>query len=287
VGVYALIRLWTLMFAGGPLAGFGADAVLAFGVVTVLLASFGVLASQSASVQASWAVVVSAGTILSALGMRDAGVLGSGLFYLVPSTLASGALFLLVDVVRRWQAGGTVVDEAPFLNAALETEDLNLDDEGAPLVTLPFPASTALLALAFLACALLVAGLPPLPTFLGKAGMLSAAIGALAGHANGSARAWIFVTTLLASGLVVLLALTRTGIRTFWTEDAQRERPRVRAAEGLPLVALLGITAALVVAAGPALEFANDAARSLFDRTSYIEAVLGARVRPSPPSVTR
>ncbi|HZR11544.1 MAG TPA: monovalent cation/H+ antiporter subunit D [Myxococcales bacterium] len=287
VGVYALIRLWTLMFAGGPLAGFGADAVLAFGVVTVLLASFGVLASQSASVQASWAVVVSAGTILSALGMRDAGVLGSGLFYLVPSTLASGALFLLVDVVRRWQAGGTVVDEAPFLNAALETEDLNLDDEGAPLVTLPFPASTALLALAFLTCALLLAGLPPLPTFLGKAGMLSAAIGPLAAHANGSGRAWIFVATLLASGLVVLLALMRTGIRTFWTEDAQRERPRVRAAEGLPLVALLGITAALVVAAGPAMEFANDAARSLFDRTSYIEAVLGARVRPSPTPVAR
>jgi multicomponent K+:H+ antiporter subunit D len=281
VGVYALIRLWTLMFAGGPLAGFGADTVLAFGVVTLLLGSFGVLASQSATAQASWAVVVSAGTLLASLGMQDAGVLAGGLFYLVPSTLASGALFLLVDIVRRWRAGGTVVDEAPFLNAALEGEDLNLDDEGAPLVTLPFPASTALLGLAFLVCGLLLAGFPPLPTFLGKAGMLSAAIGSLGGREGGGGRTWIFAGALLVSGLLVLLALMRTGIRTFWTEDAQRERPRVRAAEGVPLLALLGITAALTLAAGPAMEFADAAARSLFDRTSYIEAVLGAQVRPS------
>jgi multicomponent K+:H+ antiporter subunit D len=253
-------------------------------MVTVLLASFGVLASRSMSVQASWAVVVSAGTLLCALGMGNAGVLGSGLFYLVPSTLASGALFLLVDVVRRWRAGGTVVDEAPFLNAALQSEDINLDDEGEPLMTMPFPASTTLLALAFLACALLLAGLPPLPTFLGKAGMLSAAFRSL-GEQSG-ARIWIFVAVLLLSGFVVLLALMRTGIRIFWTEDAQRERPRVRASEGVPLLVLLGITAALAVGAGPAMEFANDAAQSLFDRGSYIEAVLSAPVRRSPSAVS-
>jgi multicomponent K+:H+ antiporter subunit D len=277
VGVYALIRLWTLMFAGGPLAGFGADVVLAFGVVTTVLASLGLLASQRGAEQASWAVVVSAGTLLSAVGLGGASALGSALFYLLPSTVAASLLFLLADIVQRWRAGATVVDEAPFLNAALEAEDINLDDEGEPLVASPFSGSTVLLGLAFLACALLVAGLPPLPTFIGKLGMLSAAIAGA--QAQGNARIWIFVATLLVSGVLVLLALMRTGIQTFWAEP-QHERPRIRAAEAVSVLGLLGATVALMIAAGPAMTAANAAARSLYERSAYIDAVLGARVRP-------
>jgi multicomponent K+:H+ antiporter subunit D len=281
VGVYALIRLSTLMLAVGPVAGFGADVLLGFGIVTALLAALGTLGSQSASVQASWVVVVSAGTLLSALGLRDEKVLGSSLFYLVPSTIGCSLLFLLLDIIQRWRAGTTVVDEAPYLNAALESQDINLDEEGEPLFTMPFPASTAALALAFLACTLLLAGLPPLPTFIGKAAMLSAAMGSLVAHSNGDGRVWLFSAALLASGLLVLVSLMRTGIRIFWAE-AERDRPRIRASEGVPLLALLGLTGALVVAAGPALSLANAAARSLFERRPYIEAVLGARPRPSP-----
>lgn len=280
VGVYALVRLWTLMFAGGPLAGFGADVLLACGLVTALLAAAGMLASHAAAVQTSWAVIVSAGTLLAAVGLANEHVLASSLFYIVPSTIASSTLFLLLDIIQRWQAGATIVDHAPFLNAALEDEDINLDDEGKPLVALPFPASTALLGLAFMACTLLLAGFPPLPTFLGKLGMLSAAVGSAGGHADGGFRIASFVGALLVSGLLVLVALTRTGIRTFWA-DAQRGRPHVRASEGVPIIALLGITAMLVVAAGPAFSVANAAARSLYDRSAYVAAVLGAPVRES------
>src|SRR5690348_6214973 len=134
VGVYALIRLSTLMMAVGPVAGFGSDVLLGAGVVTVLLAALGTAGSQSPSVQASWVVVVSAGTLLCALGLRDEKVLGSSLFYLVPSTIASSVLFLLVDIIQRWRAGATVVDEAPFLNPALESEDISLDEVGEPLL---------------------------------------------------------------------------------------------------------------------------------------------------------
>ncbi len=277
VGVYALIRLWTLMFADGPLAGFGADVVLGFGVVTALLAALGMLASHSAAAQAPWAVIVSAGTLLAALGMGDEQVLGNALFYLVPSTLASSVLFLLVDVVQRWRAGATLVDEAPFLNEALESEDINLDDEGEPLVALPFPGSTALLALSFVVCTLLLAGLPPLPTFLGKLGMLEAVLGAQA-EAGPDLRSWLFAASLLTSGLLVLVALMRTAIRVFWAETG-RERPRLRASEGLPIVGLLGLTGLLVVAAGPAMSLAHQAAHALYDRSAYIEAVLQAPVR--------
>jgi multicomponent K+:H+ antiporter subunit D len=282
VGVYALIRLWTLMFAGGPLAGFGADVVLGFGVATTLLAAFGMLAAQRAAEQASWAVILSAGTLLAAVGLADERTLGSSLFYLIPSTIAASLFFLLVDILQRWRAGATVVDEAPFLNAALELEDVNLDDEGEPLVALPFPASTALLALAFLACALLVAGLPPLPTFIGKLGMLSAALDLRGTRSSGDARIWIFIATLLISGALALLALVRTGIQSFWAEPP-RERLAVRAAEGVSVVGLLSVAILLVVAAGPAMDFANATARALHQRSSYVETVLGARARQAEP----
>lgn len=281
VGIYAMVRLWTLMFAGGPLAGFGANALLVFGGVTTLLAALGMLATHRLADQAAAGVVVSAGTLLAALGLGEQTVLGGAVFYLAGSTLAASALFLLVDLVERWRAGATVVDEAPFLSATLEDQDVNLDDEEEPLVAVPFPASTALLGLAFVACALLVSGLPPLPTFIGKLGMLSAALAVREGSGVVPTRAWLFVGVLLGSGLLTLIALTRTGIRTFWS-GRQREAPRVRAAEGLPVVALLAACGALTLAAGPVMEYALATAQSLYDRHGYIDAVLGAPVRLSP-----
>jgi multicomponent K+:H+ antiporter subunit D len=281
VGIYALVRLWTLMFAGGPLAGFGADGLLAFGVLTSVLSALGMMASRRLADQAAAGVMVSAGTLLAALGLGEEAVLGGAMFYLVSSTLASSAFFLLVDLVERWRAGATLVDEAPFLSATLEAQEVNLDDEEEPLVALPFPASTALLGLAFIAIALLISGLPPLSTFIGKLGMLSAALALRSEAGAVPGRTWLFVAVLLGSGMLTLVALTRTGIQTFWT-GTQREPPRVRAAEGLPVVVLLFVCGALTVVAAPAMEFARETARSLHAPRGYIEAILGAAVRPSP-----
>jgi multicomponent K+:H+ antiporter subunit D len=272
VGIYALVRLWTLMFAGGPLAGFGADALLAFGLVTAALAAMGMLASHRLAGQVSWGVIVSAGTLLAALGLGDEIALGSAIFYLVAAALASSASFLLVDLVDRWQAGVTIVEEAPFLTATLEANDVNLDDEEAPLMGRPFPASTALLALAYLGCALLISGFPPQPTFIGKLGMLSAALAPAEKGEVVGARNWAFVTVVLGAGLVMLIALTRTGVRTFWS-STQREPPRVRAEEGLPIIVLLALCGVLTVAAGPTMELARAAAHSLYERDHYIDAV--------------
>jgi multicomponent K+:H+ antiporter subunit D len=273
VGVYALVRLWTLMFAGGPLAGFGSNGLFAFGVATAALAALGMLAGNGLAVQVSWGVIVSAGTLLAALGLNDESALGGALFYLVASVLGTGVFFLLADLIERWRAGVTIVEAAPFLTPTLEADEVNLDDEEHPLVGTPFNPSTALLALAFLVCALLASGLPPFPTFIGKLGMISAA---LAFDSLG-ARSSIFVGVVLGCGLLAVIALTRTGIQTFWSSRRREPQP-VRAAEAAPVVALLLLCGAMTVAAGPMMRLARATAHSLHDPAQYIGAVLAAKV---------
>jgi multicomponent K+:H+ antiporter subunit D len=55
-------------------------------------------------------------------------------------------------------------------------EDTNLDDDETPLVGRVFPVSLALLGIAYIACALLVAGLPPLSGFLAKLSLMTALV---------------------------------------------------------------------------------------------------------------
>jgi multicomponent K+:H+ antiporter subunit D len=112
--------------------------------------------------------------------------------------------------------------------------------------------------------------------------MVSAALGV---DAHG-ARSWIFAGVVLGCGQVALIALTRTGIQTFWSSRQHEPQP-VRAAEAIPIVALLMLCGAMTVAAGPMMNVARATAHSLHDPAQYIGVVLAARVhdptRGDPP----
>ncbi|HET9596726.1 MAG TPA: proton-conducting transporter membrane subunit, partial [Anaeromyxobacteraceae bacterium] len=106
LGVYSIARVFTLLLAGDASAASGADALLALGAVTAALASLGMIGTQRLALQAGLSVIVSAGTLLGALGLQRAEVTGGALFYLVSSTLTASALFLVVDLVERWRNAG-------------------------------------------------------------------------------------------------------------------------------------------------------------------------------------
>jgi multicomponent K+:H+ antiporter subunit D len=260
VGVYALLRTGPLFAAGVPLGG---DVLLALGTATAALAALGMLGTHRLVRQAGLCVIVSAGTLLAALGLGDPAVTGGALFYLASSVLSASALFLLVDLVERWANAGTTLEEpAPFLTPALLQRDVNLDDEARPLVGLPFPGAAAFLGFAFLACTLLAAGLPPLSSFVGKVLMLSGALGGPGAVDGPPGRAWLFLALLLGTGFLTLIALARTGVRTFWS-PTRHPPPRIRLAEGLPIVALLGASLALTLWAGPVSRYTELAAQAL------------------------
>src|SRR3546814_10580467 len=112
---------------------------------------------------AGFSLLVSSGTLLAAIGTGQPAATGSLLFYLVASTLGIGAFFLLIELVERGREAGADM-LAVTMEAYGEDEEEALDEEDEAGVAIP--ATMAILGVSFVCCALLIAGLPPLPGFI-------------------------------------------------------------------------------------------------------------------------
>ncbi|BEP34711.1 monovalent cation/H+ antiporter subunit D [Variovorax sp. V59] len=286
LGIYTLLRLWTLLFApdAGSSAAFGQSALIAIGLATLFAGALGIVGTQRLSNLAGFSVLVSAGTLLAAIGLGEPAVWAGALYYLLSSTLAVSAFFLLTDMIERWRNAGMSVaphekaGNAPFLAEDLRVlDDVNLDDEAQALYGRAIPAGVAFLGLSFIGCTLLLAGLPPLSGFVGKFAMLSGAFST----GGTSLPAWIFLALLMVSGLLALIALSRTGMRHFWTQP-HPTMPALPALEVLPVAGLLAASVALTVWAGPVMRHAITTAEGLRTPTAYRNAVMGARQVPNP-----
>ncbi|MES2415850.1 MAG: monovalent cation/H+ antiporter subunit D [Pseudomonadota bacterium] len=286
LGIYTILRLWTVLFAPdtGASAQFGQSVLIAIGLATLLVGALGVVGTQRLSHLAGYSVVVSAGTLLTAVGLGQPAVWAGALYYLLSSTLAVSAFFLLIDMIERWRNAGASIaphesgGSAPFLAPDLMAfDDVNLDDEQQALFGRAIPAGVAFLGLGFVGCTLLLAGLPPLSGFVGKFSMLSGLLKA----PSITVPSWLFLALLLISGFFTLVALSRAGIRHFWTQP-HVAIPGLRALEVLPVAALLLTCAALTLEAGPVMQHAKATAQGLFSPTAYRNAVMGARQVPSP-----
>ncbi len=218
VGVYVLLRLSLLLFGSpaGELTGFGGTALLWGGLATLVFATSGVLASQVMGRLAGYSVLVSSGTLLAAIGMGDAAVVSGALFYLVSSTLSTAALFMLIELVERAREPGADL-LVVTLEAYGEEGDVAKEHEDEE-VGVVMPGALAILGICFGCIALLLAGLPPLSGFIAKFAMLTGMLNlnGLGDPIEIPARTWLLVALVILSGLAALVAMMRTGIRTFW-----------------------------------------------------------------------
>jgi multicomponent K+:H+ antiporter subunit D len=295
VGVYTLLRLWTLLFSGqaGASAYFGGDWLIYGGMATIVCAGIAILAAQRLERMASLSILVSAGILLSAIGFAQPNLIGAALFYLVSSTLALSALFLLSELIERSRSANEMplFDDGDLLPRPMESlqppKGINLDDEQKAVVGQVIPWTMAFLGLSFIACALLIIGMPPLSGFIGKLGLLSALLNP-SGLGNGvdepvSNAAWGLLALLILSGLASLIAFARVGIQRFWTPQ-ERPSPLLRRFECVPIIVLLGLSVALTFKAEPLLRYTQAAADALNNPQQYVMAVLGTRAVPSPES---
>jgi multicomponent K+:H+ antiporter subunit D len=96
-----------------------------------------------------------------------------------------------------------------------------------------------------------------------------------------TAAGWTFLALLIVSGFLTLIAMSRTGIRHFWTQP-HATMPSLPALEVLPVAGLLAACVALTVWAEPVIRHAQATAQGLKAPTAYRNAVLGARQVPNP-----
>ncbi|MFJ4543698.1 monovalent cation/H+ antiporter subunit D [Pseudomonas rustica] len=291
VGVYTLLRLWTLLFSGqaGASAYFGGEWLIYGGMVTIACAALAIVAAQRLERMASLSILVSAGILLSAVGFAQPNLIGAALFYLVSSTLALSALFMLAELIERSRSANEIPleDESDMLPRPQESlqppKGINLDDEQKAVVGQVIPWTMAFLGLSFIACALLIIGMPPLSGFIGKLNLISALLNPLGLGAGEpiSMAAWALLALLILSGLGSLMAFSRLGIQRFWTPE-ERPSPLLRKLECAPIFLLLGLSIVLTFKAEPLMRFTQATADALNNPQQYVMAVLGTRAVPSP-----
>jgi multicomponent K+:H+ antiporter subunit D len=277
VGIYAVLRLWLLLFgdAGSASAGFGGPWLLVGGLLTILFGSVAVLATQNMARLAGACVLVSSGTLLAAIGTGQVAVTSGALFYLASSVLAIAGFFLLIELVERERSiGADVLAVTREAFGEGEEEDMEEEDVGVAI-----PATTAILGMSFMGCALVLSGLPPLSGFLAKFAILAPLFGS--GQGSASTLSWIFLAALLLSGLATIIAMTRSGIDAFWI-SSEGPVPRVRVTEIGPVMVLLALCVALAAKPAPVLDYMQATARSLYAPQDYIRGVLADRPPPAP-----
>ncbi|XZE55752.1 monovalent cation/H+ antiporter subunit D [Planctomycetaceae bacterium SH139] len=251
VGVYAIIRVFLLAYSdpSAQQAFAAADWLLPGAIVTLVLGAIGVLAASRISQQASFLALASMGTILIAVSIFTPSGIAAALYYLLHSTLAVAALFLLIDAIqaRRGAFGDSLVLAPRFEHAGV-------------------------LAATFFIIVVAVIGLPPLSGFVGKLLILDAV---------SNSAYWVLLwTVILLTSLLMLIAFALSGSLVFWKSGQVADRLEISEMPPItmPMVAIGSILAVLVLLtgfSGLVTIFLDQTAAQLFAPDQYIEAVLG------------
>ncbi|APR68334.1 monovalent cation/H+ antiporter subunit D [Thalassolituus oleivorans] len=251
VGVYSMWRFHTAVFGddAGELSLLGMNWLWPMAILTIVVGSFGVLASRSLRWLAANIIAVSVGTLLLTVAMADVKATAAGVYYTVHSTLLSAALFLLAGLIQaqRGQAGDRFVRARPLLQPRL-------------------------LGILFAVIAMALVGLPPFSGFIGKVFIMQAA--AESGYI------WRVWPAILISGLATLIALSRAGTTLFWrTQGLPSENDnKVAHSSQIVGVSILALSAPLlVVFAGPLTDWSMLASEWLHQGVQLRDLSVGSK----------
>jgi multicomponent K+:H+ antiporter subunit D len=251
VGVYSIVRITSLVF--GQDAGGAADLLspwlLPLALSTLAIGALGALGAQRLATMTAYLTMASVGTMLSAIAAGAASGIAAAVYYAAHSTIVIAILFLLTDLLGRQR--GSIGD-------ALQ--------RGPPLTHAALPG------LLFLFAGATVAGLPPSSGFIGKLMVLLSV--------RGAGEAAVVWAVVLATSFLMVVACVRAGSIVLWNVRSRPDKGVAsvpRRGEWAAVAFLASCSVALVVAAGPAQRFAEQAAEQLGARELYVNAVLGAK----------
>jgi len=269
VGIYIILRLSWLLFGdtSGGAAGFADNWLIGAGFATMLFGTIGILSARTLTRVAGHYVLVSSGTLLAAIGIGGQALTAALLFYLVSSTLAVGALYLIIEPVERNTDEDDMI--AGIAEPVFDDEYTGALEEGEEdEIGIVIPGTIAVLGGGFIFCTLLLSGLPPLSGFIAK----FALIDALFRHGAVTPTIWVLIALIICSGLATLIGLTRAGIDLLWT-PAEDSPARLSVIEVAPIGLLLATCLTLMIGAGPIFSYMEATAGAIADRAAYVDAV--------------
>jgi multicomponent Na+:H+ antiporter subunit D len=270
VGIYALVRVFTLLFADQA-ADFQ-PLLLVVAALTMIVGVLGAVAQHEMRRLLSFHIISQIGYLVMGLALFTVSAMAGLIYFLVHVALAKSTLFLVSGAVKQL------------------TGEYELAKTGGLWVLKPA------LAVLFGIAAMSLAGIPPFSGFLAKLALVEA--GLAIDHV-------IIVLIALGVSLLTLYSMLKIWNAAFWKPLPDASEPAGRASAGdagsataaataviaaerttqgtrLPLammasiVLLVACSLALSVAAAPVFELADAAALQLMEPAGYIEAVLGA-----------
>ncbi|AHN20171.1 Na+/H+ antiporter subunit D [Lysinibacillus varians] len=241
VGIYALVRTFTLLFTTNPGVTHTTLGIMAG--LTILAGCMGALAGRDVRTIASYNVLIGVGFIVAGLAIGTESALQGVTYYLMHDMVVKAMLFLAVGMMI-YVTGETLIDNMSGL-----------------IRNYPF------FGWLFFIMMCSIAGIPPLSGFLGKV---------LIGQGAIEGGNFVLLGLGFFSSLIVLYSLLRIFLSSFFGEtilSIEDETPLPKRMV-LPLTLLSVCTIALGIGAESMAPYVKDAAETLHTPSIYIDAVL-------------
>ncbi len=241
VGIYALFRMFTLVFYHQPEITHLLLGVMA--ALTMLLGGIGAVSQWDIRKIIAYNVIIAVGFIVSGLAVFTSTAVAGGIYYLIHDMIVKALLFLL---------GGTIIGIAG-------TSKLK---EMSGLIR-----NHPLLGWMFFITVLALAGIPPLSGFIGKVLVI-----------KGTMEAefyWLAVIGLLSS-LMVLYSVMKIFVNGFWGETYLSKEQEKGTTSGLlfPCILLTMVSIGFGLGVEGITFYIDQAANGLMNPDIYIKAVL-------------
>jgi multicomponent Na+:H+ antiporter subunit D len=240
VGVYALMRVFTLLFQDAPPSLF--TLLLVMSGATMVIGLVAALNERDFRRILSFNLVGHIGYTTACLSLLTPAALAAGIFYVLHHVVVITNLFLVSGVFLRLRRTTDIAG----LGGLYRTQ----------------PAFSVLAIVPIFA----LAGVPPLSGFLGKLAIIEGTFDAGAYWVGGM---------VLVVGLLTLLSMGRAWSDAYWTPAAGRDMGTPGTALLVAISGLGLVTLAITVGAGPLFDLTSRAAHQLLQREDYVRAVLG------------
>lgn len=245
VGVYALIRTFTLIFAFADVDV--NNLLLTLAGLTMITGGLGALAQTDARRMLSFLIIAHIGVAVMGLGLDTTPALAGTIFYLIEDVVVLTNLFLITGIMGR--VCGTF--EMARMGGMYRTHPM--------------------LGVLFLIPAWSLSGVPPFSGFFAKLALVQAGL---------EVEGYVVVALSLVVGLLTLVVMMRMWAEAFWKPsplgvDTLQDEMQASKMLLVPVCALSLMSVGMGIWAEAVYGVALAAANQISDANVYIEAVLG------------